>query len=548
MNTFKGWVVAVAASAALAACTHGEDADPPLALSVTIAGTAAKGAALAGATVSVRCAAGTGTVPTATTASSGAYTITISGASLPCALKVVGTDGSTFHSLVAGTGTSGSFSANITPLTEMVMAHATGATPAAAYGAFGSSSTLTAARVTDGVAYVVAALAPVTNLSGVNPLTTALVVGDQHDQKIDAAMARLASNGVTLAQTVAAIVANPSASDVVAAPLRPSANGCAWLRSGNYRMVSPFASEARWQTPMIALNATTLIISDQDGVPVNLTPAGACQYTANEPGWTHSAMVSSAGILLVHTQSTTSAQRVVSIGLPAQSLPVSEFAGAWNIAGWDPIQRGRVGSTIAQTDVLTLDATGQITAVSRCMGLAPCTAGTGPFPRFTANLTLGGFDMIENGATNARVFMFKNLAGRAVIVFLAGDGQWFVGMRAEALTLPAVGAVTNFHQFSLDGNGTVSTLTADSNTVTAVDTSARTATRLQVSNSRVDMLAYDAPRNGLRHRAANSCTINGVANNCSQTVQLPGMGITLSLSVGAIPAPQTYTVTIGKPD
>ena len=192
MNTFKGWVVAVAASAALAACTHGEDADPPLALSVTIAGTAAKGAALAGATVSVRCAAGTGTVPTATTASSGAYTITISGASLPCALKVVGTDGSTFHSLVAGI--SGSFSVNITPLTEMVMAHATGATPAAAYGAFGSSSTLTAARVTDGVAYVVAALAPVTNLSGVNPLTTALVVGDQHDQKIDAAMARLASN------------------------------------------------------------------------------------------------------------------------------------------------------------------------------------------------------------------------------------------------------------------------------------------------------------------------------------------------------------------
>ena len=113
---------------------------------------------------------------------------------------------------------------------------------------------------------------PVTSLTGLNPLATALVVGDQHDQKIDATMARLASNGVTLAQTVAAIIANPSASDVLAAPLRPSANSCAWLRSGTYRMVSPFASDARWRSPVMALNASTLTITDQDGVPGNLAP------------------------------------------------------------------------------------------------------------------------------------------------------------------------------------------------------------------------------------------------------------------------------------
>ena len=213
-------------------------------------------------------------------------------------------------------------------------------------------------------------------------------------------------------------------------------------------------------------------------------------------------MVSSAGILLVHTQSTTSAQRTVSIGLPAQILPVSELAGAWNIAVWDPLQRGHVGGIMAEVDTITFDAAGQVTGVSTCLGLAACVAVPGPFPRHTANATNGGFDMIENGLFNGRMLMFRNLTGRAAIVFTAGDGQWFVGMRGQAQTLPAVGAVSNFRQFSLDGNGTVSTLTEDSHTGTAVDTSARTATRLQASDSLLFCRAIKRPDGDrLRHGA-----------------------------------------------
>jgi hypothetical protein len=203
---------------------------------------------------------------------------------------------------------------------------------------------------------------------------------------------------------------------------------------------------------------------------------------------------------------------------------------------------------MAQTGTLTFDATGQITAVSLCDGLAPCQTATGPFPRFTANATAGGFDMIEGGVAAARVFLFKNLAGRASFIFVDGEGSWIVGARGTALTLPAVGDVSNFDQFTVNGDGSVSTLTNDSNTVTAVDTTAQTVTRLQASNSRVDTLTYNSPRAGLRHRVGNSCTINGAPSNCAQVVQLPVLGVTLSSSVGAIPAAQFITVSVGRPN
>jgi hypothetical protein len=206
---------------------------------------------------------------------------------------------------------------------------------------------------------------------------------------------------------------------------------------------------------------------------------------------------------------------------------------------------------VAQTGEVTFDATGQITAVSDCLGLAACTSGTAPFPKFVANTTSGGFDMIENGAKNARVFLFKTLAGRAVMVFLSKDGQFIIGSRKVAIgALPAVGTVTNFREFTLNGNGTLSALLDESNTVTAIDTTANTATRLRARDSRVDTLSYNKPRDGLRYRVPNSCTVNGVASNCAGTVQLPlqGMGITLSMSVGTNPTSAFMSVSVSKPD
>jgi hypothetical protein len=316
-------------------------------------------------------------------------------------------------------------------------------------------------------------------------------------------------------------------------------------------MINPYETDAKWRAHVLAIDAAAKTFKDQDGVTGTFASNGACQYTVDDVGETNTVMVSSGGVLVVHTQSKTTSARSVTIGLPEQTLPVSEFAGTWNIAGWDPASGIATPGFVAQTDEVTFDATGQITAVSNCVGLAACSADVAPFPRFVANATSGGFDMIENGANNARVFLFKTLAGKAAFVFISNDGQFIVGSRKESLgTLPAVGTVTNFRQFQLDGAGTISTLSEDSTTITAIDATARTATRLLASANRVDTLTFDKPRNGLRYRAANSCSTGGVLTNCREIVQLPlqGIGITLTLSVGITnPASAFYQVSVGKP-
>lgn len=516
---------------------------------MTIAGTAAKGAVLPGAAVSIKCAAGTGT---ATTAADGRYTVTLTDASLPCALRVVGTDGSVFHSVVAGTGTTGSFAANITPLTELAMAKATGTSPGTYFDGFGSSTVLTTASMTQAIDYVRIAVAGATDLTGLNPVTDVLVAGNALDQKIDAVVASFATAGVTLAQVTAAIVANPAGPNVITASLAPVASSCAWLKSGRYRMIGPQETDPRWRHHVLQVNAAALTVTDQDGVTGPVTSDGDCQFSLDDSEAVNKTIVSSGGILLVHSQSKTVAtDRWLTIGLPEQTLPVSEFAGTWNVASWDPQSGIATPGYVAQSQEVTLDATGQITATSECLGLAACSVDTtGPFPRFTANAASGGFDMSENGSNNARVFMFKTLSGRTTVVFLDNEGQFFIASRKAPLgSVPAMGTVSNFRQVVWNGNGTIAALNEDTTTVTGIDVVAKTTTRLLASNNRVDLLSYDKPRDGLRYREPNSCTINGLANNCSEIVQLPlqGMGITLTMSVGSNPATAFFQVTVGKP-
>jgi hypothetical protein len=547
-------VMALATAALLTACGGGGGSNSPATpTSITIAGTAARGAALAGATVSAKCAEGTTTVPTTTADNGGVYTLTINGANLPCVLKAAGTEGSTFHSLVGGTGSTGSFVANITPLTEMVVAHAAGASPASFYANFGSSSSVPLAKLDAGVAYVQAALAPVTDLAGLNPMTGALVVGNPLDQKIDAAVAGLAAAGLSLAQAIDAILANPAAPDVVARPLQVPAASCASLKSGKYRMINPYETDVAWKYHVLTVNAVALTATTFEGEVIPLTGNGECKFTIDSVDETNTVLVSPGGVLVVYGQSKlNAASRWVTVGIPEQTLPVSELAGTWNMIDWDPNSGGAVSGYVGSTDQTTLDATGQITALSRCLGLAACDNAAGPFPRVATAATGGGFDLIEDGANIGRVFLYKGFNGKLVFVAVTDDGEFIIGSRQEPLgALPAVGQVTNYREFGLNGDGTLTNLLDQSNTVTAVDATAKTVTRLRTTDNRIDTLAYDTPRDGLRHRAQGSCTnsVTGAVINCAQVVHLPlqGMGITLSMSVSTVPTAGAFFVSISKP-
>lgn len=544
MSKSKTWAPALLAAAVLVACGGGDNTAPPS--SLTITGTAAKGAALAGAKVDVKCV-GVG-LASATAGSSGAYSLTLDGASLPCALRATGTEGSVFHSAVADDGQGGSHTANITPLTEMMVAKLAAASPASFFDGFTGTPVLTPTAMTQAADYLKTALAGVVDLSGVDPATDTLAVGNALDQKIEAVAARLAEAGVTLPALTAAIAANPGAPHVISAPLAPAAAECAWLKSGRYRVIDPYESDPQFRAAVIEIDAVARTAKVPDGTTVSFVSNGACQFTADSAEETTRVMVSSAGVLVVYSQSKTTPERFISIGLPEQVLPLSDLSGTWNLATWGPLAPANFVAMAGET---TIDAGGNVTALSGCLGLAPCAPAPTPFPKLTPNATQGGFDVSIGGLPSGRAFAFKTMAGKVALVNIDNDGGFMVGMRKESLGAPAaVGNVTHYRQFQLNGDGSIGNLRDDTNTVTASDAAARTITRLRSSDSRVDTLTLDMPRDGLRYRAPNSCTVGGAPLNCSETVQLPlqGMGITLVMSVGITPATAFFDVSINKPN
>jgi hypothetical protein len=523
-------------------------APPPAPASITIAGTAVQGAALGGAAVSVKCATGSGT---ATTTASGAFTMTITDGALPCVVKAVGTNGTTYHSLVAGTGSTGTFTANASPLTEMVVSQVGAMDPAAYFAAFGSASSVPASSIATANAYLQAALGKLTDLTGVNPLTDTLAVGNGLDQKIDAVVTGLKAAGVTVADMTKAIVQNPATPGVIASAAAPVAADCPWLKSGTYMLIQRVTTVPEERFLTIEIDAKALLVkAGSDVVP--MTSDGSCQFTVDDTEGTSKVIVSAGGLIFAHFQSkTVASDRDLAIAVPIQSLPIAEGAGTWNFAAWVPANIPVAGRAVAANVDVTVDSAGQVTSSNACVGLYPCVAATPPFDKFVANAA-GGVDVLDgSGAVVGRSFLYKTLAGDKVAVNLRSDNTLAIGMPMKPLALPEVGRVTKSRSVEFDGNGsdTTSTLTEDTVTVTATDSAAKTVTRLRTSDNRVDTITYDKPRDGLRYRAGNSCTKDGAPFNCSETVQLrlPGMGITLSLSAAPKPTQQFYQFSIDEP-
>lgn len=524
---------------------------------VTISGTVARGRALEEASVTVLCTANGGRTETN---SDGTYTITIVGATLPCILEATSVSRvDIYRSLLAGRGRNGSFVVNISPLTELVVALATGRNPGTYFSNFIGSPFPSDESIAQAIDKLRELFAGRLDLADLNPLTDELIAastdvdGNDHDQQIEALMAILTTAKATLQLVTSAIVTSPGEFDPVRTILAPAAATCSGLRSGRYRLIRLYETDPLRQAAILEIDAVALAAVDTDGAPRTLTAdAGQpCQFSLARPGETNTLIASQAGILVVYTQSTTSDARAVALGLPEQVLPVSELAGTWNSARWAPTASPAPGR-VATAGVTVVDSSGAVTASSSCQGQADCIADAGPLPRFATNAD-GGFDISDGNTPLGRAFLFKTATGKAVFVSLADAGSLSVATRQESLgALPGLfsaNSVSNFRAFDLNGSGTISNLTDDTVTVTAVDKPAKIVTRRRASDARIERLVYDAPRDGLRYRAANDCTIADVAADCPELVQLPlqDSGVTLSLSVGTDPASASFNIAVSKP-
>lgn len=187
----------------LSGCGSSSSDSGSAAPSVALGGVAAVGAPIAGGTITVKCAAGSA-LPTTTTSATGAWQVTITGQTLPCAVQVSGgtinavLNTVDYHSFATSAGT-----LNISPITDLVVANlGNAAVPSTWFSGLNGAAlnALTVTKVNAALAQVRTGLA-LAPLNDINPLTVTFnpVSGNGMDDILTALQAALANTNVTLA-------------------------------------------------------------------------------------------------------------------------------------------------------------------------------------------------------------------------------------------------------------------------------------------------------------------------------------------------------------
>lgn len=551
---------------------------PPAALS--IAGTAATGAAIAGGSVTAKCAAGTASP--AITAADGSYSASVTSGVLPCVLQVTTADGATsLYSVATGSGTSAT--ANITPLTQLVVASLAGADPAALFAGFGSGNAAAVTSTT--VASAQAAVVKTMTSAGVDistlgdlvtgPLTaaTATASGNAYDAALDALQARLAAtvDSDGHAMTLATLTEAVAAASPVAPPAPPSAkvslpaelllksaaSTCAALRSGVYRVVEPTpgASLAE-QAGTMTIDAATLAVVFADGTPGTFTPHAteACHFT-NDAGKSDM-VVSQAGVLALRSFDADTGKYRAGIAFPEQAHALAELAGTWNTLGmqYDSDNAVYVGATAKAT----FSATGVLSDASSCGGagdwnVATCKAVTSGLPSFQVDAD-GGFDGIDavDTVASSRTFAYRSGSGDLMMVNVDGDGSFEVRTLAKANDTPVVGRVSTTWDVRYTNQWQATpTVSESTNTVQGVDATAgsfvRLAKTVDGTDEHLETVLLNSPRDGYNFRAAT--TVLGTDGTTSVPVSewtnlgLRGMGLNALLR----PAQKQFMFSVQQP-
>lgn len=130
----KSVLAVLTCSVLMAACGGGGGSSPAPTSTTTISGTAATGAAMAGAAITVKDV--NGLTRTATSASNGSYSVNVAGLTAPLLIKAT-LGGASNYSIALPSDINGRI--NITPLTSLIAANAIGANPDGIFAAYGAT-------------------------------------------------------------------------------------------------------------------------------------------------------------------------------------------------------------------------------------------------------------------------------------------------------------------------------------------------------------------------------------------------------------------------
>jgi hypothetical protein len=525
----------------LAACGGGggdssSPAPNPAPQSLVVTGTAATGAALASASVKLTCATGTATV---TASATGTFSATIANGALPCVLTATSSDGKTeLHSVAAGTG-SAATTANITPLTELLIARLAGGDPKTFVSGFAANTAISASDV---AAAQTALLQSLTN-AGLNTSAVTDIVsgsltagsGAGYDGVLDKLGTLLKGANAALSDLAGAVASsNKSGSDttgsVLGTVLAAAPGDCPGFKTGTLRVLD--LTGAKYS--LMKVDTTAMTVTGTDGT-FPLTKNAACDYKIGNPASTR-ALVSRSGIVIFTSGIGTGGQ--VGVAFPEQKLEVAALAGNYDFVNYDVTGYAGFGDTVFTAD-------GKNGLSHNCNGYGACADDAQTKGRLVANAN-GGFDYADDPqGDHARVFAFRNASGRNFLVAQHDDGAVTVLAAKDKLALPAVSRVAGYWQLSVNSAG-LSTTVADANTITAADPVTGLVSRSFANDSHTDKLTYNAPYDGMRYRAANAClSSTGGAYACNAVVQLPYGGV--QVAVSADPTKNFVTVTVDKP-
>jgi hypothetical protein len=574
------WIPTVLSTAILSACGGGGDdststdtgTTPVTPAALTLTGVAATGVAIAGKTVDAKCSAGTGS---ATSNPDGSYTISVVSGSLPCALKITPDSGTALYSIATGSGSSAT--ANINPVTQLVIASLTGTDPDAYFTSFDSTAAaaVTAAKVSDAVSAVKTTLlaagldlGAIDVLAGTLTPATTTTAGNAYDQALDALAAKLTSAGTTLAAlTTTVAAASTTATPIISADisgtpslpadmlLKPAASNCPALRSGTYRVVGP-TQALDHQTPLsiqygkIEVNASTLAIVFTDGSTGSWVPNGPCRFTDADDS--SEIVVSPAGVLVARGPNNGSV--TVAIGFPEQSHTLAELTGNWSLLGMEDNDADTAYTGTATS--ATLDAAGLLTSASHCQDDAAWNVSSSCAAVATDGASVkvnsdGGFDWVDGAEVLGRVFAYRAGGGELMLIDIAEDGAFSMWTKQRSNALPAVGRVRTTWDLRLTNLMLATTFGESTNTVTAVDTATNSFTRLAKtvggSDEHLEAVLVNSPRDGYNFRAA--ATVTGTDGttvvNVSEWTNLDLRGMGMNALVR--PASKQFMFSVQQP-
>lgn len=571
---------ALSAAALVAACGGGGGETPvaPAQASLQLSGVAATGLAMASSAVDVKCASGTGT---ATTNASGGYTVTVTDGALPCIVKVTGQVNGvdvTLHSLAqAGTasGSTTTATANVTPLTEMILARAVGTLPSDLFANFGSGSAVTSTAITQASTDILTALSTAAgvDLTTIDPFNTPLVAatsanpsgGNNYDKLLD--QLGTVVSPATLAQVVSQIASTTGSgapttlSEVVTNISKGLLAGCPQALSGKYRIIDYIGAS---DVVEIDFGAGLLKAADGDHA---ITPSSqACEFDVAGSVLT-TVMIGPAGAGV-----TRDAERVGFI-FPVQAHNFASVQGKWEFLESGVEEASSNNAARHWVGEMTIASDGKVTVCDYDVpanNFSACVVDTDEAATLQANSD--GTFSLQYGSGSSPVYGFRAPNG-ALTLFGTNNPSGslapevlkssFVLTRPNTISAAPVGTESKFWDVTqnvvLDsGNNTVlnpgrdpslntGTIARNSTVITASTetTITRKLTSSGSDNGRVDTLTLNNPIPGMRSRPQGVDNSTGTPIPYSAIISrgFQGTGISIALDNRVDRHFMSYSVT-----